>query len=116
MSVKVEATEPSISISNKSKEGTALVNNLISSDDKKKGVDKKASKKDVLKAGKKLSKADINIQGKVEVKAKLKPKLSKEIQLPLKAIKMKELISQKYKDPITEIKEIPRFHIYKPKK
>jgi hypothetical protein len=135
LSVKVEATEPSISISAGDKKGTALLNNLISADDKKNinvKVSKEGKKGEVLKAGK--PKVDINISGGLKVEApklkgslnitasgKTKPKIKsshtkvKEVQLPAKIIKMKDLISQQFKDPIHDVKEIPRFEVYRPK-
>jgi hypothetical protein len=36
------------------------------------------------------------------------------VQLPAKIIKVKELISFSTKDPIHDVKEMPRFEIYKP--
>lgn len=142
LSVKVEATQPSISLADASAGGSALLNNLISSDDKKKGTGKLKSTKNALKSGKpqpKMSKPDIHvgIHAKVEDpkvrvsvsgasgKSKPKPRQSgkdlshakvKEVQLPGKIIKMKDLISLPYKDPIHDVKEIPRFEIYKSKK
>ena len=39
----------------------------------------------------------------------------KEVKLPSKLIKMKDMISLKYNEPIHDVKEIPRFDIYYPK-
>ena len=129
LSVKAEATEPPVSFGDVSADvhGGALLNNLISADDKK-GEKDKSGKKEVLKAGKKPGKdvnlglsASVNVGlGKgtsgerVSVKdtshAKAKP-----VSLPGKILKMKELISLSYKDPIHEVKEMPKFEIYKRK-
>ena len=117
-------------------------NTLISSDDKKKaaaGGKLKSGKKELKpKALGKLSKPEIHfsasLHGKIEdpkarisvsgptVKGKIKAKMSgkdikvKEVQLPGKIIKMKDLISLPCKDPIHDVKEIPRFEIYRGKK
>ena len=129
-SVKVEATDPPISTGEINIGGGASLNNLISAEDVK--VTGK------LKAGKKLSKGIVNVSIKVDApKAKVSisgpsgnakfksrlsgkdlshAKVSKEVQLPGKIIKMKELISLSCKDPIHDVKEMPRFEIYKPKK
>ena len=139
MSVKVKANGPSISLEDKSSGGSALLNNSISSDDKKKDTEKLKSSKNSLKSGKpqpRLSKPDIQIgihakieDPKVRVsvsgasgKSKPKPRQSgkdlshakvKEVQLPGTIIKMKDLISLPYKDLIHDVKEIPKFEIYK---
>jgi hypothetical protein len=123
LSVKAEATEPPVSFGDVSADvhGTALLNNLISADDKKDG------KKNVLKAGKKPKDVNVGISASVNVDlglgksgerisvkdtshAKAKP-----VSLPGKILKMKELISLPYKDPIHEVKEMPKFEIYKRK-
>jgi hypothetical protein len=129
-SVKVEATDPPISTGEINIGGGTSLNNLIS------GEDVIVTGK--LKAGKKLSKGNINVFIKVDSpkakdsnsgpsgNAKFKSRLSgkdlshakvtKEVQIPGKIIKMKELISLSCKDPIYDVKEMPRFEIYKPKK
>ena len=143
-SVKVEATDPSLSINDTGKEasvkGTALLNNLISSEDKNKPeikVGGKISKKIEVKPPKvappKLSQKDLHVgiglhgkaadpklkisvgttSGKTKPKIKASQPKVKDVKLPAKIIKMKDLISQQYKDPIHDVKEIPRFEIYK---
>ena len=68
----------------------------------------------MLKTWEKLSKREVNIKDYVKLSLMGKGRIVyKEIQLSAKAVKMKNLISLKYKDPITEIREIPRFEIYK---
>ena len=113
LSVKVEAIEPVLAV----KEQGTLINNMISTDDKK-----GAGAKITLKAGKASTiKAAGEINVKVDLSAKAKPKIRaskttfeiKRVKLPGKLIKMKDLISQPFKDPIHDVKEIPRFDIYK---
>ena len=73
---------------------------------------------------KKLSKAEINnlnVSGNLgKSNTKNRPSLvnvkPKEVKLPAKLIKMKDMISLKYNEPIHDVKEIPRFDIYKPNK
>jgi hypothetical protein len=129
LSVKAEATESPVSFGGVSADvhGTALLNNLISTDDKKGGKDK-SGKKEVLKAGKKSSKglnlgvsahANVDVgKGKLSVRPSIKDTAhakAKEVSLPGKILKMKELISLPCKDPIHEVKEMPKFEIYKRK-
>ena len=104
--------------------GAPLLNNLISGDDKKDGKDK--SGKNILKAGKKSSKGvnlGISPHANVDLgKSGPRPSVkdtshakAKEVSLPGKILKMKELISLPCKDPIHEVKEMPKFEIYKRK-
>ena len=55
-----------------------------------------------------------------KTKIKNRPSLTnvkpKEVKLPAKLIKMKDMISLKYSEPIHDVKEIPKFDIYYPKK
>ena len=76
------------------------------------------------KVVKKLSKAEINqinlnVSGNFGKNKKGRPSLTgikpKEVKLPSKLIKMKDMISLKYNDPIHDVKEVPRFDIYRPK-
>ena len=100
------------------------MNNLISSKD---GKDKG---KVVLKSGKpkgKQNKANINVGANISISGpsgETKPTPStkdlthskgKKVELPAKILKMKDLISQPFKEPIHEVKEIPKFEIYKRK-
>ena len=70
-----------------------------------------------------MSKPEINVnigqnagKGKLKIRPSLKGNTKpKEVKLPSKLIKMKDMISLKYSDPIHDVKEIPRFDIYKPK-
>ena len=86
-------------------------------------------KGDVLKSGKvKLSKPEIKVgigmEAKVEDpklkvsigKIRIKPGKAKVVKLPGKIIKMKDLISLQYKDPIHDVAEIPKFGLYASKK
>ena len=71
-----------------------------------------------------MSKAEINnlnVSGNLgKSNTKNRPSLvnvkPKEVKLPAKLIKMKDMISLKYNEPIHDVKEIPRFDIYKPNK
>ena len=57
-------------------------------------------------------------KGKLSVRPSIKDTAhakAKEVSLPGKILKMKELISLPCKDPIHEVKEMPKFEIYKRK-
>ena len=89
----------------------------------------KSGKKEVLKSGKKPTKdvnlgVSANVNVNVDLKGKSGERVSvkdtshakaKAVALPGKILKMKELISLPCKDPIHEVKEMPKFEIYKRK-
>ena len=86
-----------------------------------KGI-KSGKKNDNGKNEKKLSKAEINVnisgtsgKNKIKNRPSLSSNKPKEVKLPTKLIKMKDMISLKYNEPIHDVKEIPRFDIYMPK-
>ena len=123
-STKTKEIKPNIQVTDTKR--LSKITMTPSSDDKKSGMDKslRGSKKlDSARLSKKLSKDinNLNISANLgKGKNKNRPSLvnikPKEVKLPAKLIKMKDMISLKYNEPIHDVKEIPRFDIYKPKK
>ena len=118
-SAKIRSSKVNIKVDPKR---MSKINISASTEEKKLAGDKGIKSGKVVK---KLSKAEINqinlnVSGNFGKNKKGRPSLTgikpKEVKLPAKLIKMKDMISLKYNDPIHDVKEVPRFDIYRPKK
>ena len=125
-SIKGKTSKPNVKNTELRKSKVNLSkSNIVPSEGKKitEKVNKSGKKGETEKLSKRVSKVEnnINIGGNTaKNKFKQRPSLTqikpKEVKLPAKLIKMKDIISQKYQDPIHDVKEIPRCDIYHPKK